>query len=342
MDILPFADMGATAWDAFCDESREAWLRHTTTFMTFGETMGEENHNLSFSLMEGGTIRAVVPIMVQTQGGVRVCSVGGHPTPYPALAEDLTPHERVTALDLIFGEIDRRAREHHSTSIRMFVDPLTEPVVQNEVLVNPLLERGYRDTSIHTSCVDLTQIEETLLQKMASRRRRYITAAERTGTYSVEVFDAHTITKEVFDAYVELYSNAAGRVVWSEPHTQGTLNLIRAGAGLLVLLRASGESGYRAGHMVMLYKQRAYDLSSAIVPAYRHDHDIGAVMQWESMRYLKHSGYSHYEIGWLLPQTEEYSHKERSISHFKSLFGGEVLPLFRGEKYYNAEDSSIV
>src|SRR3989344_7952701 len=122
--------------------------------MTFSETMGEESHNLSFSLMEGGTIRAVVPIMVQTQGGVRVCSVGGHPTPYPALAEDLTPHERVTALDLIFGEIDRRARGHHSTSIRMFVDPPTQPVVRNEGLVNPLLERGYRDTSIHTSCVD--------------------------------------------------------------------------------------------------------------------------------------------------------------------------------------------
>ncbi len=60
----------------------------------------------------------------------------------------------------------------------------------------------------------------------------------------------------------------------------------------------------------------------------------------DATEYLKNNGYHYYETGYnFFPiiAGNVFSPKELNISQFKRLFGGEELPLFRGEKFYDGE-----
>lgn len=164
MNIVSFEQIGAKAWDAFCETSPEAWLRHTSTFIAFAQTLGMEGKDHSFAVMDSGEISAVVPLVAQsTNAGLREFMMGGTPTPFPALRAGLSHDQQTETRATAFAEIDRRAAEHAITSLCMFVDPLTDPVLEKRWEKNPLLQLGFIDNSIQTSSVDLRQSEEELL-----------------------------------------------------------------------------------------------------------------------------------------------------------------------------------
>ena len=111
------------------------------------------------------------------------------------------------------------------------------------------------------------------------------------------------------------------------------------GEALLVLVRDKVTKEVISGHYLHCYKNKAHDALSAIRPSHQQKQDIGSCMQWKTIQYLKQHSFTRYEVGWILPATiseSVYSKKELAISHFKLLFGGEQLPVFRGEKYYDA------
>lgn len=342
MNTLQLSDVSPAAWDAFCANSPDAWFRHTNQFIALALTLGEGSRNRSFAVTEGGTLVAVVPLVEQVIAGTntREYAMGGTPIPYPACAPGLPDKERDPLFSFIMAEIDRSAAEHGVACARMFVDPLTQPILNGTMRANPLPMYGYEDTSMSTVCMGLSLSEEEILAGMSARRRRYIGAAERKGLYRIDFLDRDSITEEIYHAYRELYFETAGKIVGTPERWQTMFEWLRSGSAILVLVRESRSGALIAGHLVMLYQKRGYDTISAIHPSRRNDHEIGPHMQWETMKYLKGRGFTHYEIGWLFPHgisEKVYSPKELAISHFKSLFGGTVLPLFRGKKYYDKE-----
>lgn len=342
MEILSAEHIDDAVWDALCDASPDAWERHTSMARKHSVTLSEGTRDCSFGVMHQGALVAVMPLLSQPlPGGLRKeFAMGGTPAPFPACGNELTTAERVEALTAAFAEIDRLAAELGIARTHMFVDPLTEPILTGTMHTNPLPAFGYQDTSITTSCVDLSKEESVLLNNIASRRRRYISASIREQQHRVDFFDPRTITHEIFSQFEELYAAAAGRPIGSPERRDQLLWRLQEGHALLTLAYVPGESLPRAGHFSSLYKKRSYDGLSAIRPEYKNDHALNSVMQWETIRYLKAHGYTHYEIGWIFPPTtagSAYSPKELAISHSKTLFGGELLPLFRGDKYYDTD-----
>lgn len=338
MEAASFEDVGPQRWDAFCTASAEAWLRHTSEFIAFAETLGTDSRNVSFAIMRGEEIIGIAPLVVQqiADSESSEFAMGGSATPFPALDSGLTEQEGQEAHEVIFKEIDARAAAHNVSIVRVFVDPLIDPVLYKEYQTNPLISFGFTDTSIRTSSVDLKQGEEQLLSGIQARQRRYINAALSSG-YQADFFDEKNITDEVCGAFEKLYEKAAGRVVGTPDRWRLTWDMVRKGLSVVLLMRAPNEVEYCAGHVILTYKAKAYDSLSAIAPSHRHLRGIGALMHWEIFRFLKQRGFSRFEIGLILPETSggPYSEKEFAISHFKSLFGGELLPLWRGEKRYH-------
>lgn len=337
MDIVSFEKIGAVAWDAFCIAEPEAWMRHTSEFVAFAQALSVESRDASFAVMREDNIIAVAPLVIQknSDSDAREFAMGGTPIPFPALCDGLTEQERHEIYTRIFNEIDDIAQEHKISLLRMFLDPLTSSILEKKHKTNPLLSFGFTDTSAQTSSVDLNKSEDELLLNIQGRQRRYIRAALNLG-YIVEFFDEKNITDEICVAFEKLYEKAAGRVVGTPERWKMTWDMVRKGMSIVLLVRVSGETEYCAGHVVMTYKEKAYDMLSAIAPSHRSIRGIGALMHWEIFSFLKHHGFSRHEVGWILPETSEgvYSKKELDISHFKSLFGGELLPLWRGEKLY--------
>ncbi|HEY4516874.1 MAG TPA: GNAT family N-acetyltransferase [Candidatus Paceibacterota bacterium] len=343
MDTRSFEEIEKAGWDAFCTNSPDAWFRHTSDFIKLALVLEEGNENHSFAITNGEQLLAVVPLVSQTISDTqrREYALGGMtPAPYPALLADLSPKERESVSKYIFEEIDRRAKEDDISCARMFVDPLSDPIIEGGVRFNTLATYGFHDTSMATVCIQLSRSHEQILSGMSERRQRYIAAAERKRNCRVDIFDSDSITDGMYKEYQTLFFEAAGMTVGSKERWQTTLEWIKNGFALLAIVRASGTNELLAGHLVMFYKKRGYDVNSAIHPSQRNNHEVGMYMQWKTMLYMKEHGCTHYEIGWLWPPTiseSVYSQKELAIAHSKSLFGKYILPVFRGEKYYDME-----
>ena len=337
MEIKSWEDIGAKKWDAFCEESTEAWLRHTSEFLAFAQTLGIESRDESFAVIQEEKILAIAPLISQriSDSEAREFAIGGTPIPFPALRAGLSEDVRQEIYEIIFKEVDKKAQENNVSLIRMFLDPLTNPVLEKKYQTNPLIAFGFSDTSITTLIIDLQKSENEILSDIQARQRRYIRAILTAG-YEAVFFDENTITDEACAAFEKLYEKAAGRIVGTPKRWRATWDMVRKGLSIVLLVRAPNEKEYCAGHVVMTYKKKAYDGLSAIAPSHRDLRGIGALMHWKDFVFFKQHGFSRFEVGWILPETPNglYSEKERSISHFKSLFGNEQLPLWRGEKRY--------
>jgi hypothetical protein len=334
MSIAFVEDIGPEKWNALCVASSDAWFRHTSMFITFALTLGEKSENRSFAVTSGGKLVGLVPLVVQKVAGsdAREFAMGGTPTPFPAIADELVLREKKMILTEIFTEIDRRAKRYGITRARFFVDPLSDPICDRTICTNPLLEYGFAGTSLETVSINLLLDEEAILAGFADRRRRYVLAAERRGDYMVDFFDSGNTTKGIFSEYEGLYFEAAGKRVGSDARWQETLRMLMCGEALLVVVRSRETREAIAGHLLFCYKNRAYDAISAIRPSFQGRQDIGSFMQWKTMQYLKARSFVRYEVGWIMPDAS--SEKEKAISRFKSLFGGDRLPVFTGEKRY--------
>ncbi len=327
MNILAQQDIGDTAWDAFCATSPDAWLRHTRAFMALSLTLDPHARDYSFGVMRDGALVAIVPLMCQGSEGQREFKMGGTPVPYPALAHDVTPEERADILKVIFDEVARLAKVNEVHAATMFVDPLaaSSPSLRE----NPLVPFGFDDTSITTTCVDLRRDEKELLAAMAKGHRSDVHFAQKAG-YAISCFDSRSFTHELAQMYTKIYFAAAGKEVGAPLRWEKTFDLVRRGDAFVVFGSPANGGEYVSCAMVFAYKKSAYYAQSALLPdarfAYR---GLGHLMQWEIMQRLRQNGFEQYDIGWQ-EKPEDSTPKEQAIARFKRLFGGTLLPMYRG------------
>ena len=327
MDILPFADVGATAWDAFCGASPDAWLWHTSAGLRLGVSFTEGAENLSFGLQKDGTLIAAAPLIRERgASGGQEFAMDGMAIPFPACSPALDGGQKKKALDSIFVEIDRIARERGVSRAIFSVDPMAPSAAS--LREHPLLRYGFKDTSIETSVIDLAQSEEELLARMSKGHRGDILFAQKSA-YRADIVESSPTACEEFK---KLYFAAAGREVGTPGRWHNTEQLFAEKKLLFVF----GEGSAMAA---LVYKRRAYYVLSGTLPAARAERrGLGSYLQWALIRYLRQHNYTQYELGW----QEAANPKEEAIAAYKRHFGGDIVPLFRGEKYYNTEESLIV
>ena len=68
MEIVGHEEIGDKKWDAFCDASPQAWLRHTTRGRKGALALNPDNEDHSFGVMRGDTLVAVAPLVTQPLG----------------------------------------------------------------------------------------------------------------------------------------------------------------------------------------------------------------------------------------------------------------------------------
>ena len=95
---------------------------------------------------------------------------------------------------------------------------------------------------------------------------------------------------------------------------------------------------YISAAFVNVFNNKAYYQSGATLPEYQTKRGLNHFLQWEVINYLLMSNYKFYELGWVwnnIVSQEVADKKMQNISRFKSGFGAEEFPLFRGEYFQN-------
>ncbi|MBU4348540.1 GNAT family N-acetyltransferase [Patescibacteria group bacterium] len=343
MKIVDFSEINKQEWDNFCLKSDSAWLRHTSHWIKFSEENGDSNLNLSFGVIEDGKLLAVIPLIAQPipdEAGLMEFEMGGNSIPFPVLLNSIPDSLKNEIIKLIFKEIDNRAKNHKISYSRFFIDPLIEPLLNDFYKSNPLLEFGFNDSSLATNIIDLSLEEDSILRGMRKGHKSDIKFALKNKDQEVVFFDKENISSEIFDKYKDIYFSAAGKKVGNDKRWKNTLELIKDGFAILIMIKRGGN--YISGIIILCYKNKSYYGFSATLPDFKKERGVGHLLQWETIKYLKNKGFKYYETGWnFLPIISEdvYSQKELNISFFKAGFGGKKYPLFRGEKFYDLDYS---
>jgi hypothetical protein len=337
MRIVNLTPSAYKQWDAFCAESNDAWLWHTTPWLLYTEVYKPDakSESLSFFVMQDETILAICPLFLERSGSRTEFSFGGGGTPAPALAPDLNQKTREKTRKYIFAHLDALAKEKGVSKIEFRFPVLNESALSGALPeANYLPKFGFLDTSLSTQVIevgrDIRELQKDIRHGHASdidRARKFLTG---------EIITGETVTVELFDAYRKMHALAAGRVTRPARTFEIQYDLLKSGNAFLAGAKQDGE--YVGFSYILMYKQGAYYASACNDPRVA-DLPIAHLLQWNSIEYLHSIGMRWYEIGWqrCMPSLSGiWSEKEISISKFTRGFGGFAVPLVRGEKYYDS------
>ena len=340
MELVKFDDVGVESWDTFCVRSRGAWLLHTSFWLKYTLALytGErENH--SFAVVENGQIIAISPLIAEARNvgnmTLKELTFNGEACPLPAVQNGITEKKRKRVLDYVFSTIDELAKKIAAkrTVFRQNILALDYYKSSGSVF-NELVRYGFLEVNLYTQSINLELDDDSLFKKMRSGHRQSINKALEAMHFVV--YSQENASPDIFDGYRKMHEKAAGRQTRSPRTFNMMYDLILQGNAVLCSAALDGTIvGYA---LAFCYKRGALYASACNDPAYKNA-PIGHGIQWELMRYLKSQGVERYEVGlqaW--PQLHYIpSDKERSISKFKRGFGGDMVPVFSGEKFYDSK-----
>lgn len=331
-------------WDSFCFKSDDAWFWHTLGWLNYTWYYRPElkTKDFSFLVYKNNTVVAIVPLTLEVYKKgyetVSEFSFGGSAIPGPALANNLEKIEkdrleRDRVYDLIFNEIDRLARENNVKRVSIRQAPLSKSFLNKGIPFNYLMRFGYTDNSLNTRLIDLHKNQEGLWNDLRRNHRRNIKKGDK---FKVTFYTKENITEELFMNYKELHRMAAGRQTRPDATFELMYQWLEQGSAFLTAVKF--ENKFIGFEYYSIYKNNVYGFSAANDPDYERDFSIRHLLEWETICWMKKKGFDFYEIGLqqfgILPY-DFPDKKQLDISHFKKGFGGFIVPLFIGEKYYD-------
>lgn len=338
IEIRSFEEINPVQWDELCLNSATAWFQHTTHWIKYISSMRFEKDSInhSFGIFENKKLIAIIPLIEESIYATdkREISMAGFPTPFPAFSDNAGESLLKKLQKKIFEKI---FNINDVDYMSFYVHPLTDTILNKEILVNPLPAFGFHDTTISTNILRLDRSKEELFRNIRKGHKCDINTAVKNGD-KVEILDSYNFDEEKFNVYRNIHFNAAGRKTRPDETWECMENWIKDGYSILGLLKENDV--YIAGAFINTYKHKAYYQSGATLPAYEGEKGIGHLLQWEIIKYLKMNGSTHYEIGWnwyANISQEVADEKMLGISRFKAGFGADKYPLFRGEYFANKD-----
>ena len=327
-------------WEEFLQRNIDVSPFYSLAWMEYQIAYSEDRlkDDLSFVALDaGGSVAAICPLYLEQYESTKRLSYRGEyleSLRAPLVASGVSPNSRDKIRHALFYEIDRIALTTGAAKCNFIIDPLCGDS-QTEGY-NYLTRYGYLDASLTTILIDLGKNTSDLWKELRASYKALINKSERI--YKVFTMDAGSVTREQFDAYVEVHHKAAGRI--TRPQRTFDIQYEMLKNDQACLFGVEMNSAW-AGFAYFLHsKHSAYYGSGAEDPTLVIETPLGPVMQWAAIKYYAQTGLKYFELDnqYFGPQLFECpSAKDMSISFFKKGFGGSMTPLYRGIKYYDRD-----
>ena len=341
IQIIPLTKDKYAEWNKFCLESDDAWFRHTTDFIDYRSNLrpASESQSMSFLVKDDHDVLCACPLILEKKEFnhemIKEFSFGGDYCPAPAFKNGLKEARKEEILKLVFSQIDEQAGEHDVKRGSFEINSLCHNFIESETLpYNYLMKYGFYDNSINTQIINLSLSDDELRRSIRKGHKYDINRGRKT--YEIAVFDHSNIDRETFDNYRLLHHKAAGRITRPLITFDMMFNWIKKDSAFLVGLLYNQK--YIAFSLFIMFKHGAFYGSSADDPDVQVNVPMAHIIQWKAIEMLKEKKIKYYEIGGQQFGNQFYdcpSYKEQSISFFKRGFGGNTVPLYRGEKFYD-------
>ncbi len=324
-------------WDAFCEASDDAWFWHISSWLEYSLKYNPKlkAESKSFMVYDNHELIAICPLILQinNQGIKEFCYNNEH-GPMPAFSNNLSRKTKEKAVKAIYSHIDEIAKENNVARTMFRFTVLSRSFIESpRQIFNYLMKFGYLDNSINTQVIDFTKSINDLRLEIRHGHDADIDRAFKI--LKIDVLDKNNISKQVFDQYINLHREAAGRVTRPKSTFDLMHDLIKEGSAFLV--GAKRDDSFIGFSYFFVFKDNVYYGSSCNDPELKSI-PVSHAIQWAAILYMAEKKYKFYELGWQQFGLQLYdmpSQKQINISEFKRGFGGFTVPWLRGEKFYD-------
>lgn len=287
--------------------------------------------DLSFIIINENKPICICPLLVENIEGANLFTSGASYLKAPVINELLDNKFTQKVERYCFDQIDKLAKENNIVKLMMTLDPLSY-----HDNFNYLTQYGFLNSSISTTVFDLSKDINELWAGLRKSFQSLINNGKKK--YTIEYIDYTNASFEIHEKYRELHHKAAGRVTRDLRTYEIQYKMLLDDNALLVGLRDKDK--FIAFSYFFHFNGSIYYGSSSDDPDYQTDIPLEHTIIWAAIEYYKNRNYKYFEIGWQQFGEQIFDHpskKDISISFFKRGFGGNLVNLFRGIKYYNKE-----
>lgn len=338
MEIKFIKEHDYKIWDDFCNGNSYTTFWHTTRSMKYyiDSSFNIKAHQKSFMVYKNNKIVGCIPVFLENINGEINLSYGGGAIPSPIIDEKLNLVTQKKVRKFIFENIDKIAYENKIKKITMYIPSLSSVYINNLQKYNYLQEYGYIDVSDLTCIIDLSRSEQELFSNFSKGHKSDIKKAE--GILKLEIINETNVTKNRVYDFMNYYFRISGKNTRPMDAFDNIYEWIKS--GYAVLLKATYNSFICGYSLFAIYKDTSYYAMACKDENYI-EFNISHFLQWKAIKYLKDRGVKYLDVGiqYFGDTLNSFpSDKDKNISKFKRGFGGFIIPVFKGEKFYDNDE----
>ncbi len=332
-----FKDFSANEWDELLG-TFDGTINYTSWFINYIEVLnaGSSIKNVTFGLFKNNVVIAIVPLYVEKVESKWQISMGQEPI-YAPIFSNNTPYDAFSEYyKYIVTEIERIASNHQCILARFHYSPLLYTKVNH----NYFTEFGYKENILYPDwyifkaersyVINLLIEESELYCSVRKSNKPNINRTRREA--KLIVLDENNFDQSLFGQYVQLYYKVKGK---KRNPSAFELDAVAVQKGFEVLLLCQYKDILIGAVALHTHNGKArynssvqdYDVDRSIYPNH--------FLLWESIVYLKKKKFDLFEIGEQVEESMDLSSKERNLSHFKSGWGGILVPWVKAQKEFD-------
>ena len=285
----------------------------------------------SFVIEKNDIPVAICPLFLEKQNHQRFFTFNLEYQMAPLVGSLLTEKQRIKVELICFEEIDKLAEKNNVVKCMLQLHP-----VIGDYSHNILLKYGYLDASLQTVIVDLRNEIKFLWSNLRKSFKSLINNGKEK--FSIHVMDAKNYDYELHELYRKLHHKTAGRITRPIETFNMQFEDLKNDRAILIALKDKDQ--FVSFSYFFHYQNYAFYGSVADDPEHESKTPLEHCIVWTAIEYYKKRGFDFLEIGVQQFGTQFFdypSQKDLNICFFKRGFGGKIISLYRGIKYYDIE-----
>lgn len=236
---------------------------------------------------------------------------------------------------LVYKKCEEIAKIYNVKKMMFYIDPL---ITKFQNKFNVLRKYGFIDTTTSDCLLDLRKTEKQLWSDVRKGHKYDINRILKKNDFEIVRVDYKNANYDIHEVYRGLHRKCAGRSTRSKETFDKQFEMLQNDKASLFGLKYKGN--FIGFNYFLHYQKTAVYYSGADDPNYTNI-PIYHPLLWSAITYYKSRNFAFLEFstpcGYSYQFDDYLDEKQLNISHFKRGFGGEMVPLFRGVKYFDKE-----
>ncbi len=329
--IFPDDQNFASCWSKFVSNNNQSTWAYLPKRIKFYKYYLKDKikEDLSFIIVMGEKPICICLLFLECKDGMKSFTFANGYLKAPLFDDHLGYRAKKKVEKLCFSKINELAKVKKVSKVMLSFDPLSD-----QYSFNPLVIYGYLDSSIHTSVIDLEIPEEHIWSKIRKSYRSLINQGNKT--FKIVIVDYANLDFDIFTMHRELHFKSAGLVTRSLKTWDIQFDMIKDDNACLIGLVF--DSQFVAFSYFVHCNKKAYYGNSSDDPDCKFNIPFEHTITWSAIRYYKSRRFKKLETGLQQFGHQIFDHptkKDLNISFFKRGFGGHIIPVHRGIKYFD-------